>query len=318
MVWEVLAGSVLSAGLGALGSNSAAKQQEQAANRAGELQRRGSLAQLQMNEPQRALGYQALGDIASLYGYSQAPYATIGQVQSTLSPISYKNVQKYLKQGASFEDIAAMGTLGTPGKKGIKRLIKGGLTMDQILQLQRGPQATAPAAGAPAAGTATQPAAGNMDRFFTSPDYQFRQEQGAQAIDRSAAARSGALSGNAIRAGTEYASNLASGEFGNYMNRLFQVAGLGSAATNASQGAVQSGVNGQAQAAQAAGDARASGIMGGVNSAVGAINNGTSLYALQQYMKQPQSPAAPPTMSPYGPYAGGYQLPQTPPAPWRV
>jgi hypothetical protein len=59
-----------------------------------------------------------------------------------------------------------------------------------------------------------------MSRFFTSPDYQFRQAEGQSAIDRGAAARGGALSGNAIRGGVEYASNLASGEYGNYVNRL--------------------------------------------------------------------------------------------------
>jgi hypothetical protein len=103
-----------------------------------------------------------------------------------------------------------------------------------------------------------------------------------------AASRSGALSGNAIRAQTDYASNLASGEYNNYMNRLFQVAGLGTAATNNVTNVVGANAGAQAQAAQQTGDARASGIMGAANSVGSAVNNGLGLYYLQQQMNQPK------------------------------
>lgn len=136
--------------------------------------------------------------------------------------------------------------------------------------------------GAIAPTPAGQP--GNMSRFFTSPDYQFRQEQGTQAIDRSAAARGGALSGNAIRAGTEYAGNLASGEFGNYVNRLLAMAGLGTAATNNVINAGTNAANNMSQNAIASGDARASGIMGAANGITGAINGGLNSYLTMRYL----------------------------------
>jgi hypothetical protein len=318
--WGLMGGSLLTAGIGAIGANQAAKAQQGAANQAADASRRGTLAELAMNEPQRYLGYQAQGDLSSLYGYTQAPYSSGQQLAQSLTPLDSKQIAKMLKRGATYEQISASGTLQNLGPKAIKRLTKQGLTIEQIQNLTAGRVASPlAAAGAAAEGTATgQPAAGNMSRFFTSPDYQYRQEQTSQAVDRMAAARGGALSGNAITAAQTQAGNLASGEYGNYVNRLMQMAGLGSAATNASQGAVSQGTQGQMQAGMAAGDARASGVMGVTNSITNAINSGIGLYGLQQYLKQPQG--APTTTGPItptqpGPWAGGYQFPQTPP-PW--
>ena len=98
-----------------------------------------------------------------------------------------------------------------------------------------------------------------------------------------AAARGGALGGNTIRAQTDYASNLAGGEYGNYVNRLFAMAGLGQTATNT---AVATGANyaGNAgQLRQNAADARASRIMGGANSVTGAINSGLNVWLWSRY-----------------------------------
>jgi len=298
MVWEVLASSALQAGVGIYGANAAANAQEDAAKRAGDASSRGTLAQLQLQEPQRFLGYQALGDLGALYGYQQAPYTTIGQVQNTLTPLGTKEIKQAIKAGYTPEQIMSLGSLNNVKGKQIKQLTRLGFTPNQLMQMQQGGMAassapTTAATGAPASGTSSQPAAGNMSRFFTSPDYQFRMNEGLSAIDRSAAARGGALSGNAIRGGTEYASNLASGEYSNYVNRLLTMAGLGSAATNNAGGAIGNNAANQANSQMAAGDARASGIMGGVNTAVNAINNGMNLWMLQRQMTQPAN--APPT-----------------------
>lgn len=51
------------------------------------------------------------------------------------------------------------------------------------------------------------------------PGYQFRLGQGTQAIENSAAARGGLLSGNTGRALTDYGQNFASNEYGNIYNR---------------------------------------------------------------------------------------------------
>lgn len=136
------------------------------------------------------------------------------------------------------------------------------------------------------AGTSADGTAGNFGRFFTSPDYLFRQQEGARAIDRSAAARGGALSGNAVRAQTGYASDLAAGEYGNYVNRLLSMAGLGQTATNTAVTTGANYANNAGQLMQNAADARASGVMGGANSVTNAINSGLNTWLWSDYLRR--------------------------------
>lgn len=71
-----------------------------------------------------------------------------------------------------------------------------------------------------------------MRRFYESPDYQFRFREGQRAMDSSAAARGMLLSGAQLRALNEFGSGLASGEYGNYYNRLAGIAGMAQTPTN--------------------------------------------------------------------------------------
>jgi len=88
-------------------------------------------------------------------------------------------------------------------------------------------------------------------RFTTAPDYLFRFNEGQRMLDSSAAARGMLMSGNQLRALTELGQNLASQEYGNYMNRLYGVAGL---APSGGQGlAAQGGAQGFNQMFNAAG-----------------------------------------------------------------
>ena len=57
------------------------------------------------------------------------------------------------------------------------------------------------------------------------PSYKFRQQEGINALDRSAASRGRVLSGAQDRAVTRYASDLASQEYGNQFNRALQERG---------------------------------------------------------------------------------------------
>ena len=65
-----------------------------------------------------------------------------------------------------------------------------------------------------------------FDRFFTSPDYQFRLNEGIRNLDSSAASRGMLMSGNQLRDITQYGQGLAAGEYGNYYNRMAGIAGL--------------------------------------------------------------------------------------------
>jgi len=121
---------------------------------------------------------------------------------------------------------------------------------------------------------------GSLTRFFASPDYQFRLTEGQRNLGNSWAAKGGAFSGNALKALNEYNSNLAAGEYGNYFNRLTTLAGLGSAATNNVANAANNNTNALMQTTQAAGDARASGVLGAANSISGALNSGLNNWML--------------------------------------
>jgi hypothetical protein len=86
------------------------------------------------------------------------------------------------------------------------------------------------AAGQGAANTLASSLApgGDLTQKFTGvdmsndPGYQFRLDQGQQALERSAAARGGVLGGGAAKAETQFAQGFASNEYQNAFNRFTQ------------------------------------------------------------------------------------------------
>ena len=133
-------------------------------------------------------------------------------------------------------------------------------------------------------GTSPDGTAGNFGRFFTSPDYLFRAAEGAKAIDRSAAARSGPISGNVIKAQTGYASDLASSEYGNYVQRLLAIANGGTAANTQAGGSLNDTTAMLAGSNNQSADARASGILGITNTIGNAANSAVNNYAMLKYV----------------------------------
>lgn len=69
--------------------------------------------------------------------------------------------------------------------------------------------------------------------FKTSPGYQFRLDQGTQAINRGANARGGYYAGNTLKALSDYGQNTAADEWGKYTGGL---AGLASGGQSAAGG----------------------------------------------------------------------------------
>jgi len=82
------------------------------------------------------------------------------------------------------------------------------------------------------------------ERFQTSPAFQFRRDQGVEALEGSAAARGGVLSGNTLKGITEFGQDLASEEFDASFNRLNVLAnrGLQAGGTQANAGQAVSNV----------------------------------------------------------------------------
>lgn len=72
--------------------------------------------------------------------------------------------------------------------------------------------------------------------FFTSPGYQFRLDEGMRAVDAGAAARGMLRSGSTLKGEQKFAQGLASEEFGNYYNRLYNLSDQGLTAGQAGAG----------------------------------------------------------------------------------
>ena len=155
--------------------------------------------------------------------------------------------------------------------------------------------------------------------FQADPGYAFRMKEGLRALDRTAAARGGLLSGNQLRGVTEYGQELASQEFTNAFNRyqaeraarmqpLQSLAGVGQSASNTLSNAAGQLGSGMASAYGqlgqniganliGAGNARASGYMGMANALTGGVG---------QYLNYSQNQALMNRMFPtYGGSVGG-------------
>jgi hypothetical protein len=152
-----------------------------------------------------------------------------------------------------------------------------------------------------------------MSQFQADPGYAFRLSEGQKALDRSAAARGGLISGGALKAAQRFGQDLGSQEYTNAFNRyqterqarlnpLQSLAGVGQTSVNQLGAAGQAYATGAGEAIGAAGQARASGYMGAANAITGAVGqylgyqqNSNLINALNQnrrnssYMSEPYS-----------------------------
>jgi hypothetical protein len=124
-----------------------------------------------------------------------------------------------------------------------------------------------------------------MSQFQQDPGYAFRLSEGQKALDRSAAARGGLISGGALKAATRYGQDMGSQEYSNAFNRyqaerqaklgpLQSLAGVGQTTANqlGSFGAANAANVGNLMTSGAA--AQAAGQVGQAN----AFNQGLSTY----------------------------------------
>jgi hypothetical protein len=106
------------------------------------------------------------------------------------------------------------------------------------------------------------------------PSYKFRFGEGLKALDRTAAARGGLISGGALKAAQRYGQEFASNEFGNAYNRLASMAGIGQTATGQMSNAAGNFGTNAGNNMMGAANARASGYVGGAN----ALSSGLNQY----------------------------------------
>lgn len=134
-----------------------------------------------------------------------------------------------------------------------------------------------------------------LQDFVKDPGYDFRLQEGTDAVEASAAARGGALSGGALKELARFGQNFASNEFNNAynrwnndittrFNRLSGVAGTGQTATRdvAAAGADNARTIGDMMTSGAS--ARASGYAGVANSVNNGVSNLANWYQSQQLL----------------------------------
>lgn len=157
----------------------------------------------------------------------------------------------------------------------------------------------------------------SMNQFNADPGYSFRLSEGQKALERSAAARGGLISGGALKAATRFGQDMGSQEYMNAFNRyqteraaklqpLQSLAGVGqTTATNLGQ-AGQAMAAGVGDTMQSAAAARASGYVGGANALTSGLGTYLNYSQGQSYLNAMRPPT--PTQSypsmPVGSYQG--------------
>lgn len=145
---------------------------------------------------------------------------------------------------------------------------------------------------------------GDLNRQFTMNDfmnndagYDFRMQQGQQAIERSAAARGGVLGGGTLKALANYGQDYASNEYQNAFsrwntqnnqqyNRLAGIAGVGQTANAADQQAGQNSLAVTSNAQMGAANASAAAGIAGANQLSNALNTGVNAWTYYQTNKK--------------------------------
>jgi hypothetical protein len=161
-----------------------------------------------------------------------------------------------------------------------------------------------------------------MSDFQTDPGYGFRMSEGMKALENSAAARGGLLSGATLKGVSRFGQDLASQEYQNAFNRyqveraarlnpLQSLMGAGQTATNQMTGAMGQTGQGIAQGYGNLGQARASAYVGGTQAAMQGLQ-GIGNVAQNYYSNQMMAPmyarlaGGGGSSNPYSFGAGGY------------
>lgn len=198
------------------------------------------------------------------------------------------------------------GLLGKKGKKKAAKAQAAAAAEAARLQAQRYAEAQAAyapymQAGLPGLNNLTRLAQGDQSAFTADPGYQFRLGQGLQSLDRQAAARSGRISGAAMKAAQRYGQDFASNEYGNVWNRNLQLAGIGQNAVSGLAGLGQASANAQGNAIMGQGAAKAAGYEGAYGALGQTLSGLAGIYAYNKMGGFNPSPT--PSSYGYGSYS---------------
>lgn len=105
------------------------------------------------------------------------------------------------------------------------------------------------------------------------PGYQFRYEQGENALNRSEAAKGKLLSGQALKSASQYGQDYATGQYQNTLNNYMSLAGMGNSSNASTASSGTNTANTMSSNYQYGGNARASGYINQANAITGGINS---------------------------------------------
>ena len=315
--------AAVSLGSGYMQSRSAkdaARMQADAANRAMDQERAMYEQSREDLTPYRELGYTALKDIERMKPYllgrfgqpyqSQAGYRLPTTTGPAPIPANYQQARDAFQQQQQAEvqrRIDAGEPLAPPqltitGKDQFGKEF--GLASDaEAFNKFYNENYGAPA---PVMGQQTMPISGPGSPFeeYLDPSMAFRMRMGTQATERLANIGGGAISGNTMRALTDYGQNLASTEYGNAFNRfqtergniyntLANIAGMGQQSVNTGVNSAQNFAAGQTGLITGQAAALGAGQVGQANAYSGALGN-IGNYAMLNSFMRPQTPAVAP------------------------
>lgn len=132
------------------------------------------------------------------------------------------------------------------------------------------------------AGIADKPE--NYAGFQATPGYEFRLNQGLDAVGGMASANGMLNSGATMKALNDYAQGQASSEYANHLNLLSGLAGSGQNAASGQATALTNNNQMVNNAYGSIGNAQAAGAVGTANALTGGITNGVSLWNYQNAM----------------------------------
>lgn len=275
------AGSLASGVMGASAAKKAAKAQTEAADKAAALQRDSAVQARIDAYPWAMQGAQAMYQYMDELGISrpetmilpdltQGPFNANGNTQSQIPASAPANASANPAQGQG-NHLQSFGK-----QRGL-----GGVSDARV-------QTTANTLASPFQSPSQMKFTARKG-FQETPGYQFQIQQGEQGVRNNLAALGMKNSGSALKALTRFRSGLADQEYGNYLNRLAGVAGMGQSQVNSTNALTTNAANNIGQNYQNAGEARASGYVGAANSwnnALSSISNNVG-GALGAYKPKP-------------------------------
>lgn len=306
MPWAAVAGAVVGAVANADSSRRASNTQNDAARAAADANERMYQQNRADYAPWRAAGNFALSRMMGGMGGYNMGGQNLGQSYGTASrnPYAMLNTGPYQGPSNAYQQEQLIGQgykVGdprqpTPAQVGMYR--GGGIPLSSLGAKEGGQAMNGfPPSSDPTMAPDYFTRSFGLADFQQDPGYQFRMNQGTEAIQNSAAARGGLFSGNTGRALAEYGQNFASNEYQNAynrynndrstnFNRFASLAGLGQTATrDVAQMGMNSAQN-QANYGMQGANARAAGQMGQANAWVGGINGAANAYQQYNMMNQ--------------------------------